>query len=133
MKPAEHRRRGDVDPAPRLDSLAEIYRLELIVSRQQSPAAFEITRAGIGQRNRPRRPIEEAGLSPLLARRDCPGDGCRPSAQMARGFGKALLLRYCGEDRQGVEAVLHAVAQTEIEKRGFAQFSCMPRHLPSAP
>jgi hypothetical protein len=43
MKPAEHRRRCDVDPAPRLDSLAEINRLELIISCQQPPAAFEIT------------------------------------------------------------------------------------------
>jgi len=48
VKSAEHRWRCDIDPAPRLDLLAEIDRLELIIGCQQSPTALEITRAGIG-------------------------------------------------------------------------------------
>ena len=77
MKPAEHYGRRDIDPAARLDPLAEIYRFELVIDCEQSPAVFEITRAGVGQRDRAGRPIEKAGLQPLLERRDRPGDGSR--------------------------------------------------------
>ncbi len=119
MKPAEHYRRRDIDPTARLDPLAQIHCFELVMGCQQSPAVFEITRAGIGQRDRAGRPIEKAGLQTLLERRDPPGDGSRRAAQLPRGLRKALLLCYGDEDRQGIEPVLHTVALTEIEKRVF--------------
>jgi hypothetical protein len=38
---------------------------------------------------------------------------------LPRSFGKALVLRYGDEDRQGIESVLHIVAQTETENFGL--------------
>jgi hypothetical protein len=42
------------------------------------------------------------------------------------------LFRDSDKNRQGVESVLHTVAQTEIEKRVFAQFSRLLQSLFSA-
>jgi hypothetical protein len=58
-------------------------------------------------------------LQSLLEGCDRARDRSRRAAQLPRGFGKALVLRYGDEDRQGIESVLHIVAQTETENFGL--------------
>ena len=49
----------------------------------------------------------------------------------ADSIDEALSFRNSDKNRQGIESVRHTVAQTEIEKRVFAQFSCLPQSLSS--
>jgi hypothetical protein len=51
VKPSEHCGRRDIDPTARLDPLAQSHRFEFVIGGQQLPAAFEITRARISQRD----------------------------------------------------------------------------------
>ena len=105
MQAAEADRRRDHEPSARPRAFALDRLLGLLDIGQNAPGALEIARAGIGQRDFARGPLQQPRAEALLQRRDQPRHGRRRQPELARCGGKTLEVGHRDEGLHGVDPV----------------------------
>ena len=85
-------------------------------SAKDAPGALQIAGAGIGQRHRPRGPLQQPRAEALLQRRDQPRHRRRRQAELARRRRKALQIGDGDEGLHGVETIHGIISYIAIMK-----------------
>ena len=105
MKPAEADRGGNHQPSARPGALALGRAFGLLDIGEDAAGALQIARAGIGQRHRPRGPLQQPRAETVLQRRDQPRHARWRQAEFSRGRGEALQVGDGDKGLHGVDTV----------------------------
>ena len=108
MKPSEPDRGRNRQPAARAGTFALGRAFGLLDITEDPPRALQIARPGIGQRDLPRGPLQQAGAEAIFQRRDQPRHARRRQAELARGRRKPLQIGNRDKGLHGVDTV-HAI------------------------
>jgi hypothetical protein len=105
MQAPEGRRRRHDEAADRAQPVGLREILGLLHLGQDAPRPVQVARAGIGEGDGARGPLEQPQAEMLLQRRHLSRDGRGREAEMARGRGEALPVGDGDEGRHGGETV----------------------------
>jgi hypothetical protein len=108
MKPSKAVRGGHHQPPARFCPFALGRDFGLLDVGEDPAGALQIACADVGQGDRPRGPLQQAGAETLLQRRDQPRHARRRQPEFARGRGKPLQVGDGDKRLHGIDTV-HAI------------------------